>query len=92
MRDYDEAIAWFVDVLGFMLIEDIALGEAKRWVLVAAPDAATAIRAVHAEEYAFYTGSVHGRVSADPPPPFEQVWARIGRDALAGLAATGLRR
>ena len=38
VRDYDEAIAWFVDVLGFMLIEDIALGEAKRWVLVAAPD------------------------------------------------------
>ncbi len=38
VRDYDEAIAWFVDVLGFVLIEDIALGETKRWVLVAAPD------------------------------------------------------
>ena len=34
VRDYDEAARWFVEVLGFDLVEDVALGEAKRWVLV----------------------------------------------------------
>ena len=34
--DYDEAIAWFVDVLGFVLIEDTPLADGKRWVVVAA--------------------------------------------------------
>jgi catechol 2,3-dioxygenase-like lactoylglutathione lyase family enzyme len=38
VRDYDEAIAWFVSTLGFVLIEDIDMGEGKRWVVVA-PDA-----------------------------------------------------
>jgi catechol 2,3-dioxygenase-like lactoylglutathione lyase family enzyme len=37
VRDYDEAIRWFVDVLGFVLVEDTPLSENKRWVLVAAP-------------------------------------------------------
>lgn len=35
VRDYDEAIAYYVGVLGFELIEDISLDEVKRWVLVA---------------------------------------------------------
>ena len=35
VRDYDEAIAWFTGVLGFVLIEDAALDEGKRWVRVA---------------------------------------------------------
>ena len=34
VRDYDEAIAWFTDALGFRLIEDTPLGAGKRWVLV----------------------------------------------------------
>ena len=34
---YDEAIAWFTQVLGFALVEDVALGHGKRWVLVAPP-------------------------------------------------------
>ena len=37
VRDYDEAMAWFVDVLDFVLVEDVELSEAKRWVLVEAP-------------------------------------------------------
>jgi catechol 2,3-dioxygenase-like lactoylglutathione lyase family enzyme len=37
VRDYDEAIAFFNDALGFALIEDTPLGEGKRWVLVAPP-------------------------------------------------------
>jgi catechol 2,3-dioxygenase-like lactoylglutathione lyase family enzyme len=35
VRDYDEAIAFFTEVLGFDLIEDTPLGDGKRWVLVA---------------------------------------------------------
>jgi catechol 2,3-dioxygenase-like lactoylglutathione lyase family enzyme len=35
VRDYDEAIAFYRDRLGFELIADTALGGGKRWVLVA---------------------------------------------------------
>jgi catechol 2,3-dioxygenase-like lactoylglutathione lyase family enzyme len=35
--DYDEAIAWYVDALGFELREDTALSETKRWVVVGPP-------------------------------------------------------
>jgi catechol 2,3-dioxygenase-like lactoylglutathione lyase family enzyme len=34
VRDYDEAITYFIRVLGFELIEDIALDPGKRWVRV----------------------------------------------------------
>ena len=34
VRDYDEAIAWFVNALGFVLVEDTDMGEGKRWVLI----------------------------------------------------------
>jgi catechol 2,3-dioxygenase-like lactoylglutathione lyase family enzyme len=33
--DYDDAIAWFRDALGFALVEDSPLGPDKRWVVVA---------------------------------------------------------
>jgi catechol 2,3-dioxygenase-like lactoylglutathione lyase family enzyme len=35
VADYDEAITFYRDRLGFALIADTALGEGKRWVLVA---------------------------------------------------------
>ncbi len=35
VREYDEAIRFFVDALGFALIEDTDLGGGKRWVRVA---------------------------------------------------------
>lgn len=36
VRDYDEAIAYFVNTLGFELVEDTAIPEEnKRWVVVA---------------------------------------------------------
>jgi catechol 2,3-dioxygenase-like lactoylglutathione lyase family enzyme len=38
VRDYDEAIAFFTHALGFTLVQDSALGEGKRWVLVAPPN------------------------------------------------------
>jgi catechol 2,3-dioxygenase-like lactoylglutathione lyase family enzyme len=34
VRDYDEAIAWFTQKLGFALVEDVDQGR-KRWVVVA---------------------------------------------------------
>lgn len=34
VRDYDAAIRWYVDVLGFALLEDTPLGGEKRWVRV----------------------------------------------------------
>lgn len=37
VRDYDEALTYFIDVLGFELIEDTSLDREKRWVLVAPP-------------------------------------------------------
>ncbi len=40
VRDYNEAIAWFTGVLGFTLVKDTRLDEAKGWVLVAPPGAA----------------------------------------------------
>lgn len=43
-RDYDEAIAWFRDALGFVLLEDLDQGGGKRWVRMgAAPDSETAL-------------------------------------------------
>ncbi|MBC6456700.1 VOC family protein [Actinomadura sp. HBU206391] len=35
VRDYDEAISFYVDALGFELREDTRLDEHKRWVVVA---------------------------------------------------------
>lgn len=34
VRDYDEAIAFYTGKLGFELIEDTIMSEAKRWVVV----------------------------------------------------------
>lgn len=35
VRDYDEAIAFYTQALGFELVEDTDRGSGKRWVLVA---------------------------------------------------------
>ena len=37
VADYDDAIAWFRDALGFDVIEDAPLDAGKRWVVVAPP-------------------------------------------------------
>jgi len=37
VRDYDEAIKFYTEKLNFQLVEDSALSETKRWVLVAPP-------------------------------------------------------
>jgi len=40
VRDYDEAIAWYRDKLGFTCVEDTPVEAGKRWVLMAAGAAA----------------------------------------------------
>ena len=38
VKDYDEAIAFYVNKLKFILVEDTRLSDVKRWVLVTPPD------------------------------------------------------
>src|SRR5262249_28561696 len=51
--DYDEAIAFFVDILGFELAEDSPAttndGRAKRWVVVRPPGAETGLLLAQAD-------------------------------------------
>ncbi len=66
VRDYDEALGYYVDRLGFRLVEDTPLTPTKRWVLVAPPGAReTALllaRAVGAEQEAQVGRQGGGRV------------------------------
>jgi catechol 2,3-dioxygenase-like lactoylglutathione lyase family enzyme len=69
VRDYDEAIGWFADKLGFTLVADEYQPEQdKRWVLVAPPgagvDAATLLlaRAATPEQEKFIGNQAGGRV------------------------------
>lgn len=37
VRDYDEAIGFYTRALGFGVVEDTAMGEGRRWVVLAPP-------------------------------------------------------
>lgn len=69
VHDYDEAIAFFVDVLGFDLTEDSASltndGRRKRWVVVRPPGGETGLLLAQAdgpEQEAAVGGQYAGRV------------------------------
>jgi catechol 2,3-dioxygenase-like lactoylglutathione lyase family enzyme len=69
VRDYDAAIRFFVDVLGFELVEDTPArtndGRPKRWVVVRPPGARTGIllaRADGAEQESVAGRQFAGRV------------------------------
>jgi catechol 2,3-dioxygenase-like lactoylglutathione lyase family enzyme len=67
VRDYDEAIAFYTQVLGFALIEDTAIPEReKRWVVVAPRGAGGSqillARAVGAEQLSRIGNQTGGRV------------------------------
>jgi catechol 2,3-dioxygenase-like lactoylglutathione lyase family enzyme len=50
VRDYDEAIAFYVDAAGFDLREDTLLPDGKRWVVIAPPgDGQTALLLAQAD-------------------------------------------
>ena len=64
--DYDRAIAFYVGTLGFQLLQDLDLGDGKRWVRVAPPGAAEGslllVRAVDAVQAAAIGNQTGGRV------------------------------
>jgi len=69
VEDYDEAIAFFVDVLGFELVEDEPSltndGRPKRWLVVRPPGAVTGLLLARADgphQQAAVGGQFAGRV------------------------------
>ncbi len=69
VKEYDPAISFFVDALGFELVEDTPAltndGQPKRWVVVRPPGAATGLllaRADGADQAAVVGSQVAGRV------------------------------
>ena len=66
VNDYDAAISFFVDVLGFELVEDSPSmttdGRTKRWVVVRPPDAETGLVLSRAdgEGQSALVGNQHG--------------------------------
>ena len=66
VREYDEAIAFYVGKLGFRLIEDMDMGAGKRWVLVAPPSSTETslllAKAVSPEQQSHVGNQTGGRV------------------------------
>ncbi|MBD1210860.1 MAG: VOC family protein [Ignavibacteria bacterium] len=65
VRDYDEAIAYYTEKLGFVLLEDTPLGAGKRWVRVAPKGSETALLLAQAsteEQKAHIGNQTGGRV------------------------------
>ena len=67
VRDYDEAIAFYVGILGFTLVEDTYIeAQNKRWVVVAPPGSAGSrlllARAVGEEQSSRIGNQTGGRV------------------------------
>jgi len=64
VRDYDEAIAFYCDALGFRLIEDSDLGDGKRWVVLGGDGGGSLLlaKAKKPEELAAVGNQFGGRV------------------------------
>jgi catechol 2,3-dioxygenase-like lactoylglutathione lyase family enzyme len=65
VRDYDEALAFFTDALGFAVVEDTPLAGGKRWVVVAPPGGGTALllaKAATPEQERYVGNQTGGRV------------------------------
>jgi catechol 2,3-dioxygenase-like lactoylglutathione lyase family enzyme len=85
VRDYDEALAFFTQALGFTLIEDTPLEGDKRWVLVRPANSVGSslllARAVTPEQESRIGNQTSGRVflflhSDDFWPDYRQMTAR----------------
>ncbi|MFN3818150.1 VOC family protein [Blastomonas sp.] len=65
VREYDEAIAWFVSALDWKVVEDTDLGGGKRWVRVGARDGGELLlaRATSPEQTAAIGKEAGGRVA-----------------------------
>ncbi|MBC9915619.1 VOC family protein [Chitinophaga varians] len=66
VKDYDEAIRFYTEQLGFTLLEDTRLSEEKRWVVIAPPGARECTlllaRAANEEQMAAIGHQAGGRV------------------------------
>lgn len=65
VRDYDEAIEFYTQRLGFELLEDTKLSESKRWVRVAPPGSNASLlfgKAANDEQRAAIGNQTGGRV------------------------------
>ncbi|MFZ0270052.1 VOC family protein [Caulobacter sp.] len=87
VRDYDEALAFYVGKLGFSLVEDSDLGGGKRWVVVGPGGAGTRFLLAQAsddQQKAAIGGQGGGRV-----------WLFLHTDAFeadhARLSAAGVK-
>ena len=87
VRDYDEALAFYVGKLGFSLVEDSELGAGKRWVVVAPGPTGTRFllaKASDDQQTALIGGQGGGRV-----------WLFLHTDAFEAdhvrMAAAGVR-
>jgi catechol 2,3-dioxygenase-like lactoylglutathione lyase family enzyme len=66
VRDYDEALAYYTGVLGFVLVEDTRLTETKRWIVVRPPGSSIGLllaQADSAQERARIGDQTGGRVA-----------------------------
>jgi catechol 2,3-dioxygenase-like lactoylglutathione lyase family enzyme len=65
VRDYDEAIQWFTQKLGFILREDTPLENGKRWVRIAVPGGSSLLlaKASSTEQQAQIGHAAGGRVA-----------------------------
>ena len=82
VSDYDEAIAWYGEKLGFELIVDTPMGGGKRWVVVSpSSDAQTRIilaKASGAEQTALIGRQLGGRVGFFlQTPAFDEAYTRM---------------
>ncbi|BBH14346.1 MULTISPECIES: VOC family protein [Chromobacterium] len=88
VADYDEAIAWYVDKLGFVLLEDERQGEDKRWVRVAPPGASECAlllaKASNARQQAVVGAQTGGRVGFFLHT--DDFWRDYRRMAAAGVS------
>ena len=79
VRDYDEAIAFYRDALGFRLVEDSVLGDGKRWVVLGSEGGSLLVaKARKPEEFALVGNQFGGRVGLFAhTDDFEAVQARL---------------
>ena len=82
VADYDEAIHWYTEKLGFGLVEDIDMGKGKRWVLVAPPGSTETrlllARATDEHQAGFVGNQSGGRVMMLlHTDDFERDWQRM---------------
>jgi catechol 2,3-dioxygenase-like lactoylglutathione lyase family enzyme len=87
VANYDEAIAFYTEKLGFVLIEDTPLNESKRWVLIA-PNATASCqillaKAINDEQKSRIGNQTGGRVSFFlETDNFEETYLKMNQNGI----------